>query len=58
MDRGQIVVVVNLFLLIAALVAFLLAAFGVARTRVHCGWLGAAILTITLIIAAWPGATT
>ena len=44
-----------LILLVAALVCFLLAGFGVP-TRVGIGWVGAALITITLIIAAWPAA--
>jgi hypothetical protein len=47
----------TLCVLIAALVCFLLATFGVPRTRVHCGWLGAALFTVASIIAAWPAAT-
>jgi hypothetical protein len=49
--------VLTLIVLVIALVLFLLAAFGVPRTRVHCGWLGAAVFAVASIIAAWPGAT-
>lgn len=47
--------VVVLVLFVAALVAFLLATFGASRPHVHCGWLGAALLTIALVVSAWPG---
>lgn len=47
----------TLIVLIAALVCFLLAAFGLPRARVHFGWLGAALFTVASIITAWPGAT-
>ncbi len=39
----------HLILIIAALVCFLLATFGV-QTRISIGWLGAALLTLTLLI--------
>jgi hypothetical protein len=40
---------IDLFLLLAAFVLFLLAAFGVPSSRVSFGWLGAALVTLTLI---------
>jgi hypothetical protein len=46
--------VITVVLLVAALVCFLLAAFGLP-TRVNLGWIGAALVTITLIIGNWPG---
>lgn len=42
----------TLLLLIAALVAFLLAAFGATLGRVHPGWLGLAILTVAQLLGA------
>lgn len=42
-------------LLVVALVLFLLAAFGVPTARVSLGWLGAAVATIALLVANWPG---
>jgi hypothetical protein len=41
---------IDMFLLIVAFVLFLLAALGVPSTRVSLGWLGAALVTLTLII--------
>jgi hypothetical protein len=44
----------TIVLLVAALVCFILAAFGL-HPRVNLGWIGAALITITLIIGSWPG---
>lgn len=40
---------IHLILVIAALVCFLLATFNV-QTKINVGWLGAALLTLTLLI--------
>lgn len=45
----------TLLLLVAALVCFLLASFGVPTSRVSVGWLGAALVTIALLVERWPG---
>lgn len=45
----------TLFLLVAALVCFGIAACSVPTGRVHTGWLGAVLVCITWLIAAWPG---
>jgi hypothetical protein len=45
-------------LFLAALVCFLIAAFAPSSTlqgRVGFGWLGAALITVTLLIGAYPG---
>lgn len=47
-----------LVLLILALISFTVAAFaavfGIASTRVHLGWLGAALFTLVTLIDRWP----
>jgi len=42
-------------LLIAALVAFLLATFGISAFGLHLGWLGAALITLTLVLGTLKG---
>jgi hypothetical protein len=44
-----------LLLLVLALVCFLVAASGRVRTPFHIGWLGAALVTLTLLLGSWPG---
>jgi hypothetical protein len=41
---------IDTLLLILAFVLFLIAAFGVNLGRVSAGWLGAAIVTLTLLV--------
>lgn len=41
---------IDLLLYIVAFVLFLLAALGVPSSRVSLGWLGAAVLTLSLIV--------
>lgn len=44
-----------LLLLLASLVCFLLAAFGVPTNgRISLGWLGLAFAAVTWLIANWP----
>lgn len=47
---------ITFVLLVAALVCFLVATLGVAHPRVSFGWLGAALVTVALLMGAYPGA--
>ena len=40
----------DLVLLIAALICFVLAALSIGLDRIHLGWLGAALATLTLLV--------
>lgn len=46
---------VTVFLLIVALILFLLAAFGVASPRINLVAAGLAAWVLAALIAAWPG---
>lgn len=48
----MIVLTASTLLALAAVVLFTLAAFGVS-SRVHLGWLGAALLTIALLVVSF-----